>query len=94
MNRPIMAAAALVAVLALTGCGFSESTSTGVVIDHGPRHNPATHSEEWWLTVRQSDGATSAFRVLINTYDRCPIGAHYPACKMAHPRDVSTPQEA
>lgn len=64
---------------ALTACSV-EPAVTGKVTGRDVRYNPATHSEAYYLTIAATSG-TDEHQVYVSTYDHCPVGSDYPACK-------------
>ncbi len=77
MKRAVFAAA--LALAALAACSV-EPAVTGKVTARDERPNPATHSEAYYLTIATTTG-TAEYQVYVDTYDRCPPGSTYPACK-------------
>ena len=78
MKRAVLAAATA-ATLALAACSFDPAV-TGKVVSRDQRHNPATHSLAYYLTIATATG-TAEYQVYVDTYDRCPPPSAYPACK-------------
>ncbi|MGW3425858.1 hypothetical protein [Streptomyces phaeochromogenes] len=66
-------------VLVLSGCNPPQGPA-GTVADKEIVHNPATKTNERYLTVRKPSGTTARFLVNPGTYDTCRRGSAYPTC--------------
>lgn len=77
-GRSVAVALVLAAVpaVAAAGCSIDPVGVEGTVTARFPRHDPATHAEDYYLTIGTRD-----YRVDYATYAVCFRGSYYPACK-------------
>lgn len=80
MPQRLIRIAVIAAALAACAACDPPPGPDGTVTDKQVVHNPATKTNERYLTVREPTGATTRFLVSPDTYDNCRRGSAYPAC--------------
>lgn len=69
---------AIAAFAATTSCDPYPAGPAGRVVARNQKHDPATHSTRFELTVQGADGSKRTFQVDVDDFDQCPADTSYP----------------